>query len=76
MLSIPPDSLLSWGRTLHRDALPAAPPPEPQSRESSAAVLHGSSGPGPPGHSGMDVIITHTHTHTHIKMFDENETDC
>lgn len=62
LLSIPLDSLLSWGQTLHRDALPAAPPPGPQSRESAAAVLHGSSGPGPPGHSVM--VSSHTQTQT------------
>ncbi|KAF3851011.1 hypothetical protein F7725_012783 [Dissostichus mawsoni] len=37
-LSIPLDSLLSWGRTPHRDAPPAAPPPGPQSLESAAAA--------------------------------------
>lgn len=53
MFSILLDNLLSWDQTLHRDALPAVLLLEPQSQESSAAVLHGSSGPDPPEHSAM-----------------------
>lgn len=51
LLSVQPGRLLSWARTTLRDALPAAPPPGPQSPESSAAVFHGSSVAAPPGHS-------------------------
>lgn len=66
MLSIPQDSLLSWGQTLHRDALPAAPQPGPPSLESLAAALHGSSGPDPPGHSG--IVPPHIQKHREIVL--------
>lgn len=66
-VSILLDSLLSWGRTPRRDALPAAPPLGPQRSESAAAALRGSSGPDPPRRSACRRHYTETDRGREIK---------